>query len=76
LVVERTIFTQDRILSSGSDIATLYSVDRAEIKSIIQQRLVKTPDTQTLLKSNWPVTIGQLDDKITGKGQSSVLGFM
>lgn len=75
LVVERTI-SPGSYLSSGSDIGTLYSVDRAEIKiDLSNNDWLKLPDTQTLLKSNWPVTIANIDDKTNWQGTILSVGL-
>lgn len=75
LVVERSV-SPGSYLSSSSDIGTLYSTDRAEIKiDLSNSDWLKLPDTQTLLESNWPVTIANIDDKTTWQGTILSVGL-
>lgn len=75
LVIERTI-SLGSYLSSGSEIGTLYSTDRAEIQiDLSNNDWLKLPDTQTLLTSNWPVTIMNIDDKNHWQGRILSVGL-
>lgn len=75
LVIERAI-SPGSYLSSGDDVGTLYSVDRAEIKiDLSNSDWLKLPETQTLLKSNWPVVISSIDDASTWQGKILSVGL-
>jgi RND family efflux transporter MFP subunit len=69
LVVARNI-SLGSYLSSGSEIGTLYSVDRADIKiDLSNSDWLKLPDTKTLLKDGWPALISSIDNNDTWQGK-------
>jgi RND family efflux transporter MFP subunit len=75
LIVERLV-SPGSYLSAGSDIGTLYSVDRAEITiDLSNSDWLKLPDTNTLLNANWPVTIASIDDNATWQGHILNVGL-
>ena len=75
LVVERMI-SPGSYLSTGGDVGTLYSVERAEIQiDLSNTDWLKLPDTKTLLTSNWPVTISSVDDNATWQGKILSVGL-
>ncbi|MEP3349460.1 MAG: efflux RND transporter periplasmic adaptor subunit [Marinomonas sp.] len=75
LVVERSI-SPGSYLSSGDEVGTLYSIDRAEIQvDLSSSDWLKLPDIQTLLTSNWPVTISSVDDNATWQGKVLSVGL-
>lgn len=75
LIVERLV-SPGSYLSAGSDIGTLYSVDRAEITiDLSNSDWFKLPDTNTLLNANWPVTIASIDDNATWQGHILNVGL-
>ena len=75
LVVERSI-SPGSYLSSGDEVGTLYSIDRAEIQvDLSSSDWLKLPDIQTLLTSNWPVTISSVDDNATWQGKILSVGL-
>ncbi|MEO9273381.1 efflux RND transporter periplasmic adaptor subunit [Marinomonas sp. 5E14-1] len=75
LVVERSI-SPGSYLSSGAEVGTLYSIDRAEIQvDLSSSDWLKLPDTQTLLTSNWPVTISSVDGNATWQGKILSVGL-
>ncbi|WP_137170166.1 efflux RND transporter periplasmic adaptor subunit [Marinomonas sp. FW-1] len=57
-------------ISSGSEIGTLYSTDRADIKiDLSNNDWMKLPDMNTLLSSDWPVQISSMDKQDTWQGK-------
>ncbi len=75
LIVERTV-SPGSYLSSGNEIGTLYSVDRAEISvDLSNSDWLKLPDTQTLLQGNWPVQIGGIDTNTQWQGNILNVGL-
>lgn len=69
LVVARSV-SLGSYLSSGSEVGTLYSIDRAEIKvDLSNSDWLKLPDTKTLLKQGWPALISSIDDKNSWQGE-------
>jgi RND family efflux transporter MFP subunit len=68
LVITRNV-SPGSYLSAGSEIATLYSTDRAEIQlDLSNSDWLKLPDTNTLLK-NWPVLVSSIDSNETWQGK-------
>lgn len=69
LVVDRKV-SLGSYLGTGSDIGTLYSVDRADIEvDLSSSDWLKLPDSERLLTEKWPVTITNIDDKSHWLGQ-------
>lgn len=69
LIITRNI-SLGSYLSSGSDVGTLYSIERAEIKiDLSNSDWLKLPDTKTLLKDNWPALISSIDANNTWQGK-------
>ncbi|ETX11297.1 RND transporter [Marinomonas ushuaiensis DSM 15871] len=76
LVVERLITPGSYLRSTGSDIGTLYSTDRAEIQiDLSSSDWLKLPDTNILLSSDWPVTIQSIEDGATWQGKILHVGL-
>ena len=75
LIVKRAV-SPGSYLSAGSEIGTIYSVDRAEITiDLSNSDWLKLPDTNVLLTSNWPVTIASIDDNATWQGSIFHVGL-
>ncbi|NLQ16880.1 efflux RND transporter periplasmic adaptor subunit [Marinomonas sp. M1K-6] len=69
LIVARNI-SPGSYLSAGSDIATLYSTDRADIQlDLSNSDWLKLPDSRTLLEKSWPVLISSIDANDTWQGK-------
>ena len=69
LVVAREV-TLGSFINSGSEIGTLYSTDRADIKvDLSNNDWMKLPNMQTLLNSNWPVQISSMDKQDSWQGR-------
>ncbi|BDX02271.1 hypothetical protein MACH16_10190 [Marinomonas pontica] len=69
LIVDRNI-SLGSYMSSGSEVGTLYSVDRAEIQiDLSNNDWLKLPDTKTLLQNDWPARIASVDDNHTWQGK-------
>jgi len=76
LVVERLISPGSYLRSTGSEIGTLYSLDRAEINiDLSNSDWLKLPDAKTLLTSNWPVSIRSIDNNGTWQGKILSVGL-
>lgn len=75
LVVERTI-SPGTYLSVGTEVGTLYSTDRVEVSiDLANSDWLKLPDTQTLLKNDWPVTIKSVDSPAQWQGNILHVGL-
>ncbi|MCB5162447.1 efflux RND transporter periplasmic adaptor subunit [Marinomonas algarum] len=75
LVVNRTL-SPGAYLSMASEVGTLYSTDRVEIViDLANSDWLKLPDTQTLLKTNWPVTIQSVDSPAQWQGRILHVGL-
>ncbi len=69
LIIERTI-SPGSYVSSGDEVGTLYSVDRAEIQiDLSNSDWLKLPDTQTLLQGDWPISIKNIEDNAQWQGK-------
>ncbi|MGR0277615.1 efflux RND transporter periplasmic adaptor subunit [Marinomonas dokdonensis] len=75
LVIERNV-SPGSYISSGDEIASLYSIDRAEIQiDLSNSDWLKLPDTQTLLNTDWPVSIHSVDDNSQWQGKVLSVGL-
>jgi len=75
LVVQRTV-SPGSYLSSGSEVGTLYSIDRAEISvDLSNSDWLKLPDAQTLIKNDWPVLIASIDTNTQWQGKILNVGL-
>ncbi|MBR7889815.1 efflux RND transporter periplasmic adaptor subunit [Marinomonas sp. A79] len=75
LVVARSI-SPGAYLSASTEVGTLYSIDRAEISiDLANSDWLKLPDTQTLLQTNWPVTIQSVDSPAQWQGKILHVGL-
>lgn len=69
LVISRAI-TPGSYLSSGGEVATLYSTDRAEITiNLASSDWQKLPNMATLLNRRTPVLVNSIDDNSQWQGQ-------
>lgn len=75
LIIERSI-SPGSYLSSGDEVATLYSTDRAEIEIDLSNKdWLKLPDTNTLLTSDWPISIRSVDSNTSWQGRILSVGL-
>ncbi|TYL48391.1 efflux RND transporter periplasmic adaptor subunit [Marinomonas sp. IMCC 4694] len=71
LVVARQV-SLGSYLGTGSDVGTLYSVDRADIEvDLSSSDWLKLPDFERLLAEKWPVDIANIDDESRWQGHIS-----
>ena len=74
LVIARSV-SPGSYVSAGSEIGSLYSIDRAEIEiDLSNSDWLKLPDMATLLNSDWPVSIHSIDDDSEWQGKIISVG--
>lgn len=69
LIIERHV-SPGTYIGAGNEIATLYSIDRADIKlDLSHSDWLKLPEPATLLSRNWPVRINSIDSNDHWQGK-------